>query len=123
MEDIKDQATDIVEILPICREEGDPEKNVRYYDSEDVLVKAMIYPVQSLSGKYEEYYYWDEKLFFVYIWDEESNELYYYDPEGNLIRWVDTEGHAHDLQTENPEYVTREERYKQIAEEQLAADR
>ena len=120
---IKDQATTIVEILPICKEEGDPEENVRYYDSEDVLIKAQIYPAKSQSGKCEEYYYWDEKLFFVYIWDENSDELLYYDPDGNLIRWVDTEGHAHDLQTENPEYVTREERYKEIAKEQLALAR
>ena len=79
-------------------------------DIESQCMKALIYPAESGEKKYEEYFYWDEKLFFAYIWYDETAEYYYYD-DGELIRWIDANGTCHDNETDNDEYVKRGEKY------------
>ena len=120
---IKDQATTITDNLNSYDWVGSEGTVFRYLrristtqnDDGDVEIesecmKALVYPAQSAEGKYEEYFYWGEKLFFAYIWYDETSEYYYYD-DGKLIRWIDSDGKAHDNETDNEEYTTRGEKY------------
>lgn len=116
---IKEQANTIVEELPDCKEVGSEGDRFRYYDSNGKLVKALIYPETSEDGVYEEYYYWDERLFFAYIWTGNKKELYYYDKRGKMIRWIDTDGVVHDKENDSTEYIKRGEKYWKNALEQL----
>ena len=108
---IKEQANTIVSELPDCEEVGKEGDRLRYYDSNGKLVKALIYPETSEDGDYEEYYYWDERLFFAYVWTGNKKELYYYDKRGKLIRWIDTDGTVHDKENDSTEYTKRGEKY------------
>lgn len=116
---IKEQANTIVSELPDCKEVGKEGDRLRYYDSNGKLVKALIYPETSEEGVYEEYYYWDERLFFAYVWTGNKKELYYYDKRGKLIRWIDTDGTVHDKENDSTEYTKRGEKYWKNALEQL----
>lgn len=116
---IKEQANTIVSELPDCEEVGKEGDRLRYYDSNGKLVKALIYPETSEDGVYEEYYYWDERLFFAYVWTGNKKELYYYDKRGKLIRWIDTDGIVHDKENDSTEYTKRGEKYWKNALEQL----
>lgn len=116
---IKGQANTIVSELPDCEEVGKEGDRLRYYDSNGKLVKALIYPETSEDGVYEEYYYWDERLFFAYVWTGNKKELYYYDKRGKLIRWIDTDGTVHDKENDSTEYTKRGEKYWKNALEQL----
>lgn len=116
---IKEQANTIVSELPDCEEVGKEGDRLRYYDSNGKLVKALIYPETSEDGVYEEYYYWDERLFFAYVWTGNKKELYYYDKRGKLIRWIDTDGTVHDKENDSTEYTKRGEKYWKNALEQL----
>lgn len=116
---IKEQANTIVSELPDCKEVGKEGDRLRYYDSNGNLVKALIYPETSEDGVYEEYYYWDERLFFAYVWTGNKKELYYYDKRGKLIRWIDTDGTVHDKENDSTEYTKRGEKYWKNALEQL----
>ena len=116
---IKEQANTIVSELPDCKEVGKEGDRLRYYDSNGKLVKALIYPETSEDGVYEEYYYWDERLFFAYVWTGNKKELYYYDKRGKLIRWIDTDGTFHDKENDSTEYTKRGEKYWKNALEQL----
>lgn len=116
---IKEQANTIVSELPDCKEVGKEGDQLRYYDSNGKLVKALIYPETSEDGVYEEYYYWDERLFFAYVWTGNKKELYYYDKRGKLIRWIDTDGTVHDKENDSTEYTKRGEKYWKNALEQL----
>ena len=116
---IKEQADTIVSELPDCKEVGKEGDRLRYYDSNGKLVKALIYPETSEDGVYEEYYYWDERLFFAYVWTGNKKELYYYDKRGKLIRWIDTDGTVHDKENDSTEYTKRGEKYWKNALEQL----
>lgn len=116
---IKEQADTIVSELPDCEEVGKEGDRLRYYDSNGKLVKALIYPETSEDGVYEEYYYWDERLFFAYVWTGNKKELYYYDKRGKLIRWIDTDGTVHDKENDSTEYTKRGEKYWKNALEQL----
>lgn len=116
---IKEQANTIVSELPDCKEVGKEGDRLRYYDSNGKLVKALIYPETSEDGVYEEYYYWDERLFFAYVWTGNTKELYYYDKRGKLIRWIDTDGTVHDKENDSTEYTKRGEKYWKNALEQL----
>ena len=116
---IKEQANTIVSELPDCEEVGKEGDRPRYYDSNGKLVKALIYPETSEDGVYEEYYYWDERLFFAYVWTGNKKELYYYDKRGKLIRWIDTDGTVHDKENDSTEYTKRGEKYWKNALEQL----
>ena len=79
-------------------------------DIESECMKALVYPAESGEGKYEEYFYWGEKLFFAYIWYDETSEYYYYNDD-ELIRWIDSNGKCHDNETDNDEFVKRGEKY------------
>lgn len=116
---IKEQANTIVSELPDCKEVGKEGDRLRYYDSNGKLVEALIYPETSEDGVYEEYYYWDERLFFAYVWTGNKEELYYYDKRGKLIRWIDTDGTVHDKENDSTEYTKRGEKYWKNALEQL----
>ena len=116
---IKEQANTIVSELPDCEEVGKEGDRLRSYDSNGKLVKALIYPETSEDGVYEEYYYWDERLFFAYVWTGNKKELYYYDKRGKLIRWIDTDGTVHDKENDSTEYTKRGEKYWKNALEQL----
>ena len=116
---IKEQANTIVSELPDCKEVGKEGDRLRYYDSNGKLVKALIYPETSEDGVYEEYYYWDERLFFAYVWTGNKKELYYYDKRGKLIRWIDTDETVHDKENDSTEYTKRGEKYWKNALEQL----
>ena len=71
------------------------------------------------DGVYEEYYYWDERLFFAYIETDSKQELYYYDRRGKLIRWIDADGIVHDKETDSTEYNKRGEKYWKNSLEQF----
>lgn len=116
---IKEQANIIAEELSDCKEVGKEGDRFRYYDSNGKLVKALIYPETSEDGVYEEYYYWDERLFLAYIWTGNKEELYYYDKRGKMIRWIDTDGVVHDKENDSTEYIKRGEKYWKNALEQL----
>ena len=116
---IKEQANTIVSELPDCKEVGKEGDRLRYYDSNGKLVKALIYPETSEDGVYEEYYYWDERLFFAYVWTGNKKELYYYDKRGKLIRWIDTDGTVHDKENDSTEYTKRGEKYWKNSLEQF----
>lgn len=116
---IKEQANTIVSELPDCKEVGKEGDRLRYYDSNGKLVKALIYPETSEDGVYEEYYYWDERLFLACVWTGNKKELYYYDKRGKLIRWIDTDGTVHDKENDSTEYTKRGEKYWKNALEQL----
>ena len=116
---IKEQANTIVEERADCKEVGKEGDRLRYYDSNGKLIKALIYPETSEDGVYEEYYYWDERLFFAYIWTGNKKELYYYDKRGKMIRWIDTDGVVHDKENDSTEYTKRGEKYWKNALEQL----
>ncbi len=120
VQNIKEQATTIVDNLNTYTEKGTEGKSLFYYDAEGTLMKALVYPAESEDGIYEEYYYWDEKLFFAYIWEGDKKELYYYNKKGEMIRWIDENGLCHDNETDNPEYVEREEKYWDHAEKLLS---
>ena len=123
IENIKDRATTITDDLDSYDWVGSEGTVLRYLkrvktvenadgnlDMESQCMKALIYPAESGENKYEEYFYWDEKLFFAYIWYDETAEYYYYD-DGELIRWIDANGTCHDNETDNDEYVKRGEKY------------
>ena len=123
IENIKDRATTITDDLDSYDWVGAEGTVLRYLkrvktvenadgnlDIESQCMKALIYPAESGEKKYEEYFYWDEKLFFAYIWYDETAEYYYYD-DGELIRWIDANGTCHDNETDNDEYVKRGEKY------------
>ena len=119
IETIKQQASEIVNELPDCQEVGTKGERLRYYDQNNKLVKTLIYPEMSDDGVYEEYYYWDERLFFAYIWTDSKQELYYYDRRGKLIRWIDADGTVHDKETDSTEYNKRGEKYWKNSLEQF----
>ena len=123
IENIKDRATTITDDLDSYDWVGSEGTVLRYLkrvktvenadgnlDIESHCMKALIYPAESGETKYEEYFYWDEKLFFAYIWYDETAEYYYYD-DGELIRWIDANGTCHDNETDNDEYVKRGKKY------------
>ena len=123
IENIKDRATTITDDLDSYDWVGSEGTVLRYLkrvktvenadgnlDIESQCMKVLIYPAESGEKKYEEYFYWDEKLFFAYIWYDETAEYYYYD-DGELIRWIDANGTCHDNETDNDEYVKRGKKY------------
>ena len=91
------------------------------------VMKILIYPSLSQDGYYQEYYYWNNELFFAYIWadnntmsdlkdGEQKIDRYYYE-DGKLIRWIDDKNRCHDNETDSEEYVTRGEKYWDYADE------
>ena len=107
---INERATTIVEDQKSYTVRGKEGDKLVYYDLDGELRKVLVYPSRSEDSKYEEYYYWNDMLFFAYVWDEDTNDIYYY-RDGILIRWIDSNGLSHDNEQDNPEYVERGDNY------------
>lgn len=132
LEKIQAQATEISDNLNdyswIGSEDQGKISYLKQLDDGNVqLMKVLIYPSMSKDGYYQEYYYWDEELFFAYIWadshtlstlkdGEQKVDRYYYD-NGKLVRWIDEKNRCHDNETDNDEYKSRGEKYWNLAEE------
>ncbi|MDO4308171.1 MAG: protein kinase [Eubacteriales bacterium] len=119
---IRDHATTIVNDLDTYNWIGtEKQGKIGYLDTVGKVKKVLIFPNLSEDGVYEEYYYWDDELFFAYIWEDSSTDSdladgeitanYYYYKNGKLIRWIDERNICHDYETDNDEYNTRGERY------------
>lgn len=119
LEKIKKQATTISDNIHNYDWIGVEGNKLKYFNHDNgEYMKVLVYPAKSEDKVYEEYFYWDEKLFFAYIWYDEMKELYYYD-NGKLIRWVDKDGVCHDNETDNEEFVKRGEKYWEKSIEEL----
>ena len=132
LEKIQAQATEISDNLNdyswIGSEDQGKISYLKQLDDGNVqLMKVLIYPSMSKDGYYQEYYYWDDELFFAYIWadshtlstlkdGEQKVDRYYYD-NGKLVRWIDEKNRCHDNETDNDEYKSRGEKYWNLAEE------
>ena len=132
LEKIQAQATEISDKLNdyswIGSEDQGKISYLKQLDDGNVqLMKVLIYPSMSKDGYYQEYYYWDDELFFAYIWadshtlstlkdGEQKVDRYYYD-DGKLVRWIDENNRCHDNETDNDEYKSRGEKYWNLAEE------
>lgn len=132
LEKIQTQATEISDNLNsyswIGSEDQGKISYLKQLDNGNVqLMKVLIYPSMSKDRDYQEYYYWDDELFFAYIWadshtlstlkdGEQRVDRYYYD-EGKLVRWIDENNRCHDNETDNDEYKSRGEKYRNFAEE------
>ena len=95
LEKIQTQATEISDNLNsyswIGSEDQGKISYLKQLDNGNVqLMKVLIYPSMSKDGDYQEYYYWDDELFFAYIWadshtlstlkdGEQRVDRYYYD--------------------------------------------
>ena len=126
LEKIQTQATEISDNLNEYSWIGSEEQGKISYlkqlkDGTWQVMKVLIYPSLSEDGYYEEYYYWNDELFFAYIWADSSTlsslkdgeqkiDRYYYD-DGKLVRWIDENNRCHDNETDNDEYVSRGEKY------------
>lgn len=126
IQNIKSKATAIVSELDTYDQIGQEGKKLHYLkrvnDNYEQLMKALVYPEVSDEGLFEEYYYWDEELFFAYIWgNDKEADLYYY-KGGELIRWIDKQGICHDDETDNKEYVERGNRYWEKSLKELEPD-
>ena len=135
LEKIQSQATEISDNLNDYSWIGSEEEGkISYLKQRDdgswQVMKILIYPSLSEDGYYEEYYYWNDELFFAYIWadnntlsdlkdGEQKIDRYYYE-DGKLIRWIDDKNRCHDNETDSKEYVTRGEKYWDRAEEYKA---
>lgn len=112
VETIQEQATTIVNEMESYTTSGESGQYLKFYNESGQIAMVRVYPALSDYGVYEEYYYWNEELFYAYIWDDDAQQeqLYYYQ-DGILIRWIDAEGVAHDNETENEEYTQRGDYY------------
>lgn len=132
LEKIQSQATEISDNLnDYSWIESEDEGKISYLRQKDdgswQVMKILIYPSLSQDGYYQEYYYWNNELFFAYIWadnntmsdlkdGEQKIDRYYYE-DGKLIRWIDDKNRCHDNETDSEEYVTRGEKYWDYADE------
>ena len=132
LEKIQAQATEISDNLNDYSWIGSEDQGKISYlkqldDGSVQLMKVLIYPSMSKDGYYQEYYYWDDELFFAYIWadshtlstlkdGEQKVDRYYYD-DGKLVRWIDEKNRCHDNETDIDEYKSRGEKYWNLAEE------
>ena len=132
LEKMQSQATEISDNLNDYSWIGsEDEGKISYLRQKDdgswQVMKILIYPSLSQDGYYQEYYYWNNELFFAYIWadnntmsdlkdGEQKIDRYYYE-DGKLIRWIDDKNRCHDNETDSEEYVTRGEKYWDYADE------
>lgn len=132
LEKIQSQATEISDNLnDYSWIRSEDEGKISYLRQKDdgswQVMKILIYPSLSQDGYYQEYYYWNNELFFAYIWadnntmsdlkdGEQKIDRYYYE-DGKLIRWIDDKNRCHDNETDSEEYVTRGEKYWDYADE------
>lgn len=117
--EIRERAETIKSELPVYNWIGSEEYGQLSYLNQDGEVrKILIYPTESEENVYEEYYYWNDQVFFAYIWTEEESNHYYY-KDGELIRWIDKKNRCHDSETDDEEYVERGARYYERAQKYL----
>ena len=107
---IRDRTKTIVSSQDSYVVEGEEGARCWYYDDDGNLRKVVVYPEYSSENCYEEYYYWNDIMFFAYIWNDDANNMYYYQ-DGMLIRWIDEDGITHENEEDNPEYMERGDRY------------
>ena len=116
LEKIQSQATEISDNLNDYSWIGsEDEGKISYLRQKDdgswQVMKILIYPSLSQDGYYQEYYYWNNELFFAYIWadnntmsdlkdGEQKIDRYYYE-DGKLIRWIDDKNRCHDNETDS----------------------
>ena len=113
---IRQYADTIETDLPIYNWIGSEEDGmITYLNQEAEIMKILVYPSLSEDGMNEEYYFWNEELFFSYVWNEEESNHYYY-MDGELVRWIDRKNRCHDGETNNSEYVERGAKYFALAE-------
>lgn len=128
---IRDHATTIVNELETYHWIGtERDGKISYLNKDGKIRKVLIYPNLSVDGVYEEYYYWDDELFFAYIWqdssinsdlkDGEVRANYYYYKNGEMIRWIDESNICHDYETDNEEYNILGKKYWERSEEYTA---
>ena len=76
MKEISKQATEITDNMDHYNWVGsEQEGRICYFEadgSEPDLMKVLVYPQLSEDGYYEEYYYWEDQLFFAYIWEDHN---------------------------------------------------
>ena len=132
LEKIQSQASEISDnLIDYSWIGSEDEGKISYLRQKDdgswQVMKILIYPSLSQDGYYQEYYYWNNELFFAYIWadnntmsdlkdGEQKIDRYYYE-DGKLIRWIDDKNRCHDNETDSEEYVTRGEKYWDYADE------
>lgn len=117
--EIRERAETIKSELPVYNWIGSEEYGQLSYLNQDGEVrKILIYPTESEENVYEEYYYWNDQVFFAYIWTEEESNHYYY-KNGELIRWIDKKNRCHDSETDDEEYVERGAKYYERAQKYL----
>ena len=107
---IREHATTIANALDTYKREGSEGERLRYYNSSGQVAKVLVYPDFSADSVYEEYYYWDEQMFFTYVWSGDEKQYFYYQ-DGLLIRWIDKDGKVHDQESDNDEYVELGDKY------------
>ena len=110
LETVREHATTIANALDSYKREGTEGERLRYYDASGKIAKVLVYPNLSADGVYEEYYYWDEQMFFTYVWNGDEKQYFYYQ-DGLLIRWIDKDGKVHDKESDNDEYVELGDKY------------
>ena len=107
---VREHATTIANALDSYKREGTEGERLRYYNESGKIAKVLVYPALSADGVYEEYYYWDEQMFFTYVWSGDEKQYFYYQ-DGLLIRWIDKDGKVHDKESDNDEYVELGDKY------------
>ena len=107
---ISQRVTTIAQELETYDRYGEEGSRFRYYNEDGDLRKVLIYPSISSEGVYEEYYYWNDMMCFAYIWMNDKEDMYYYQ-DGMLIRWIDQAGDIHDNETDDTDYVSRQDKY------------
>ena len=107
---VREHATTIANALNSYKREGTEGERLRYYNGSGKIAKVLVYPALSADGVYEEYYYWDEQMFFTYVWSGDEKQYFYYQ-DGLLIRWIDKDGKVHDKESDNDEYVELGDKY------------
>ena len=76
--EIRSRASEIVENLDIYNWIGTKEMGkISYLNQEGQVMKILIYPSFSEENVYEEYFFWEEKLFMAYIGSEKNKDHYY----------------------------------------------
>ncbi len=97
---------------------SESEGRITYLDQDGKVMKILIFPEVSGDGYYEEYFYWDEELFFVYVWDSDQEDInYYYYKDEELQRWIDNKNVCHDYDRDNAEFIEREKKYLENSHE------
>ena len=108
---ISGRATTIANQLSTYTQTGEEGSVVTYYNGDGELRKVKVYPDASDDHVTEEYYYWNDTMFFTYVYKNEKTEEMYYFRDGILLRWIDQKGTIHDDEQDNQEFTDRGDKY------------